>query len=116
MPKPAETYEHRDASPRAIFSIGAGLAVTVFAILFGIWLWLHWLGPAGLQFRSENPHGFNPVPGPQLQVEPSLDLERLNASDREALHSYRWIDRRAGVVQIPIERAMDLTAEKGVFR
>jgi hypothetical protein len=32
---------------------------------------------------------------------------------REALHSYRWSDRGAGMVKIPIDRAMRLLAERG---
>ena len=38
------------------------------------------------------------------------DLASLEASHREALASYRWIDQGGGVVGIPIERAMELVA------
>jgi hypothetical protein len=30
------------------------------------------------------------------------------------LQSYGWIDQQKGVVRIPIERAMELTAERGL--
>ena len=38
----------------------------------------------------------------------------MQARDRERLNSYAWIDRETGTVRIPIERAMDLVAERGV--
>src|SRR5581483_6709743 len=46
------------------------------------------------------------VQGPPLESTPADALEAYRASKREILHAYRWIDRKAGVVQIPIEQAM----------
>lgn len=37
------------------------------------------------------------------------ELSRITAEQREKLGSYRWVDEKAGVAAIPIERAMDLT-------
>jgi hypothetical protein len=39
-------------------------------------------------------------------------LEALRKADREALGSYRWIDRDKGVIALPIERAMELEEER----
>ncbi|WP_018290937.1 hypothetical protein [Verrucomicrobium sp. 3C] len=39
-------------------------------------------------------------------------LEALRRADREALGSYRWLDRGKGVVALPIERAMELAEER----
>jgi hypothetical protein len=36
--------------------------------------------------------------------------ERDRAVREERLRSYGWVDRRAGVVHVPIERAMELVA------
>ena len=30
------------------------------------------------------------------------------------LHHYRWVDRRNGIVSIPIDRAIQLLAQRGV--
>jgi hypothetical protein len=38
-------------------------------------------------------------------------LAKLRAENEKVLHSYAWIDKDKGVVQIPIERAMELTVE-----
>jgi hypothetical protein len=38
----------------------------------------------------------------------SEDLKNLRAREDEQLHSYRYLDRAAGTVRIPVERAMEL--------
>ncbi|MGI9024239.1 MAG: hypothetical protein ACR2GP_01425 [Burkholderiaceae bacterium] len=49
---------------------------------------------------------------PQLQAEPTLDLKTLRQQKGAMLDRYRWIDRGKGVVQVPIERAMQLAVER----
>jgi hypothetical protein len=53
-------------------------------------------------------------PEPRLQVSPGVDLKRTRAAENATLHSYRWVDRDAGVVGIPIDRAIAILAEKGL--
>lgn len=53
-------------------------------------------------------------PEPRLQSSPRADMERMLAEDRALLDGYGWVDRQGGVVRIPIERAMNLVAERGL--
>jgi hypothetical protein len=53
-------------------------------------------------------------PPPILRVSPPLDLKRFRESEEPRLHGYRWVDKTAGVVAIPIERAIELLAERGL--
>ncbi len=53
-------------------------------------------------------------PEPRLQTDPRDDLLNLRRTQDQALHSYAWVDRNAGIVRIPIEQAMKLTAERGL--
>jgi hypothetical protein len=39
-------------------------------------------------------------------------LDRLREQQATQAASYAWIDQKSGVVQLPVERAMQLTAEK----
>ncbi|MEY2880425.1 MAG: hypothetical protein RLZZ15_2805 [Verrucomicrobiota bacterium] len=39
-------------------------------------------------------------------------LNELRAAQQKQAATYAWADKNAGVVQLPIERAMQLTAEK----
>ncbi|MGA3008199.1 MAG: hypothetical protein ABSE59_09940 [Opitutaceae bacterium] len=38
-------------------------------------------------------------------------LKELRASEQTELTSYGWIDQKAGVVRLPIDRAMELTVQ-----
>jgi hypothetical protein len=53
-------------------------------------------------------------PEPRLQVLPAADLQRALATDQEKLAGYDWVEPNAGVVRIPIERAMELVVERGL--
>jgi hypothetical protein len=52
-------------------------------------------------------------PGPNLQTTPEKDLAAVRAAEETRLHSYGWIDQSQGVAHIPIERAIDILAERG---
>jgi F0F1-type ATP synthase membrane subunit b/b' len=39
-------------------------------------------------------------------------LTEMREEQTKQLASYRWVDQKAGVIQLPIDRAMELTAEK----
>jgi hypothetical protein len=39
-------------------------------------------------------------------------LQELREKQAKQATSYGWVDQKAGVVQLPIDRAMDLTAQK----
>ena len=53
-------------------------------------------------------------PQPQLQTTPSMDLRTVRAAEEETLKSYGWVDKSNGVVRVPIERAMELLARRGL--
>ena len=52
---------------------------------------------------------------PQPRVAPAEadELRQLEAKQQSRLEGYRWVDRQQGLVQIPIERAMQLLAQQG---
>jgi hypothetical protein len=59
--------------------------------------------------------GVSPVPpSPRLQTQPFKDVYELKLEQRGALTSYGWLDKANGVVHIPIERAMELTLQRGL--
>ena len=53
-------------------------------------------------------------PAPRLQVRAVRHWTDFQTAERERLGSYGWMDRSTGAVHIPIERAIDLIAERGV--
>ena len=54
-----------------------------------------------------------PAP-PRLQVSPSQDLARFRAAEDRRLNTYYWIDKKKGIVHIPIEAAMKKLAKSGI--
>jgi hypothetical protein len=56
----------------------------------------------------------SPVPGPRLQATPPTDLVKLKEVELRRLNGYGWVDRAAGIAHIPIERAIDIVASKGL--
>jgi len=53
-------------------------------------------------------------PNPRLQENPAVDLARLRAEERRRSSAYGWVDRKAGIAHIPLERAMDILAKTGL--
>ncbi len=53
-------------------------------------------------------------PAPRLQVAPSQELRQLRQTESAVLNTYHWVDKEAGVVSIPVERAMEVLAERGL--
>jgi hypothetical protein len=53
-------------------------------------------------------------PEPRLQPDPLQDLRALHAQEDAVMNSYGWVDRKAGVVRIPVQRAMELLAQRGL--
>ncbi len=55
-----------------------------------------------------------PPPEPRLQTTPWTDLKQLRAQEFEYLHGYGWIDEKAGVARIPIDKAKALLLQRGL--
>jgi hypothetical protein len=55
-----------------------------------------------------------PPPEPRLQTTPWQDLTRFRANEDRHLHSYGWIDEKAGVAHVPIDKAKALLLQRGL--
>lgn len=108
-------YEKRDASARSVWIFGAGLAVAlaVSMVVTGVFLW--WLAhhpPSPVRASRIAEPGLTPR-GPVVVELSRGELAHYLAQQRDLLSSYGWIDRGNGIVRIPIERAMELVADRG---
>lgn len=104
-----QRHESQEPDVRGVFVAGAIVTVAI-ALAVGICLWLVSLfgGFARPLARAEH----NPMPEPHLQPHPLADRERYDAEERAKLSGYQWVDRSAGIVRIPIGRAMQILAEQ----
>jgi hypothetical protein len=53
-------------------------------------------------------------PEPRLQSDEIGDLDKLHQNEDAILQSYGWVDRNAGIVRIPVDRALELVAARGL--
>ncbi|HEY5895421.1 MAG TPA: hypothetical protein VIT91_19540 [Chthoniobacterales bacterium] len=79
---------------------GLGTAAKALLTLVAV-AWIAWV--AFLLFRATNKTDEERV---SKRVE---NLAKLNEANVKKLSSYAWIDKAKGTVQIPIDRAIDLT-------
>jgi len=114
--QPGAHYETRDASTRGLVMFGIGLFATLVVVaaltawLFGYFAKSQSLGPPASPFENVRVL----PPQPRLQVNPREDLLRLREKEKAELDSYGWVDQKNGIVRIPIDRAMDLIAQRGL--
>lgn len=104
-----------DIGPLLKFAVGLTLLTVVSALLMA-WLFSAFSESAKQADLPASPLAAlrQPPPMPRLQVAPSVDMRALRAEEDAALHSYAWIVRESGLVRIPIERAMELTLQRGL--
>ena len=53
-------------------------------------------------------------PTPQLEINERNQLDKIRIDEAQTLNTYDWVDQKAGTVRIPIDRAMDLIAQRGL--
>ena len=113
--QPQHAHETSDASIRHLLIFGVGLFLVLIAglvfsrVVFRYFVGHQGLGPPASPFENVR----TLPPEPRLQVAAPMDLKQYKAAQDEVLNSYGWVDQQAGVVRIPIERAMDLLLQRG---
>lgn len=108
-------HEVDEGDVRAIGLTGAGLAITValvFLLVYGIF-----------QYLAHRPAIVTPVnplaetnqfpPQPRIEEHPAMEIKELHLQEDHILSTYGWTDKKAGIVRIPIGRAIDLQLERG---
>ena len=109
-------HETTDVTTRPIVLAGAAILGLVLLSSAGVWLLIGHYARREARASAPNPlaaYGPQGPPAPRLQTAPRDDLEAMRAGEDATLHSYGWVDRGAGRVRIPIERAMELVGKGG---
>jgi hypothetical protein len=117
----AAGYEHSDINPAVVGAAAVGLlillALAVLAVTFFGQL------AVGIPFTVSRPadliNGLQAAPAPTppspaLEAQSGQTLDPYRTIEQQKLNSYGWVDRSGGVVRIPIDRAMQLTAQQGL--
>lgn len=104
-------------APRAKVSARPVSLITIvfLFVLFGAFAFLvhHFYAPAPLAPQNAAAENLTKDLEWKATVETRRKtLQDLRAEQIKKESTYTWIDQQAGVVQLPIERAMELTVEK----
>jgi hypothetical protein len=114
--QPRHSHETSDANIRNLIIFGVGLSLLVVGGLLVSGIVFHYF--AGHQGLGPPASPFENVrmlpPEPRLQVSAPKDLKQYQAAQGKILNSYRRVDQKAGIVRIPIDRAMDILLQKGL--
>jgi hypothetical protein len=114
---PQVGHELSDLRPGYIALFGIALTAVIVAAAVITSLLIHF--KAAEHSRQETPvprlaREREATPGARLQVDANKDLRQMRAGEDAVLNSYGWVDKDSGIVRIPIERAMEILAKKGL--
>lgn len=109
-------HERRDVRPGSVVVWTAGVFVLMLFAFAAMWLLLggmnSYLTRTGPPANPMADYGPTEPPAPRLQADPLADLQALRAREQAQLDGYGWVDRQAGTVHIPLDRAMQLLLER----
>ena len=112
-------YETQDVKGKLVFwSLAVLTVITIACVFVAAWMFV--------EFQQKLPSTAKAVPSltgtdrvlppePRLQAIPPLDLAKYQAEQKEATTSYGWVDKTSQKIHIPIELAIDLTAQRGLL-
>ncbi len=115
----AVRYEKSDVQIAKVVRAGVGL-IGIVAVFF-VLMWM--LQSVLLRFEQGAQAPRHPLastlartepPLPRLQPNPRADLLALRAEEDSVLQTYGWVDKGRGIVRVPIERAMEIVAQRGL--
>jgi hypothetical protein len=122
-PEPAASdvaagHELSDVSIRGLVTFLAGLVISLAVVVIavaGMFVWLMRHAeeadppqPPLAELRAKQP------PSPRLQESPAREMDALAAEQAAELEHTKWVDEQQKIVRIPIERAMEILATRGL--
>ena len=105
--KPKAAQRGSDINVRRVLGTAAGVVAAIIVALAVARAVLAAFG-AGIHDPTRAPR--ESPPAPSEQVRPIADYRRYREAEEAKLTAYGWVDRKAGIAQIPVERAMSLLA------
>src|SRR3981081_1177335 len=121
-------FEQEDLSSRSALYFLAGLVlvcVVVYLIVFGMYRFLDSYATAHqppmspmvkpeADTRAVTPENAETFPQPRLEENERTQLRSFIEDQDRKLATYDWVDKDRGTVRIPIDRARELIAQRGL--
>jgi hypothetical protein len=124
-----EGFERQDLTARAVFTFLISLALGGVLVYFVVWGLYHFmdarqrshqpqqsplLKKSDADQRIVSPEEVAQFPQPRLERNERVEIRDFRLKEEQTLNSYGWVDQKTGAVHIPIERAMQLLAQRGL--
>ena len=103
-------YERTDIESAAIAWLAVGLASFVIATP----LLMPLVFPQSMRQQSLSAPPALSANAPHLEIASVPELQHLERGQATLVNSYGWIDRDRGLVRIPVRRAVELIAQRGL--
>ncbi|MGH9449484.1 MAG: hypothetical protein ACRD11_02995 [Terriglobia bacterium] len=112
---PEHRHERTEANARTLMWFGVGLlGLIVFGFIVTEVAFRYFVGhekfahPTALFTKEQMP------PAPLIQQTPGQELQEYLKQQDNLLDTYGWVDRKAGIVRIPVSQAMTELLKKGL--
>ncbi|MFZ0916574.1 MAG: hypothetical protein WAN04_06745 [Candidatus Udaeobacter sp.] len=116
--QPHQDHERKDVDVISLFTIVFTLFLASAVIFLVVTDMMHYLKlhePSKTSGQANIPATRTAeFPPPRLEVKPGAGLAKLRAAEDFDLNSYGWVDRDAGIVRIPIDRAIQVILQRGL--
>ena len=126
-------FEREDLSTRGVFAFMIGLAIVgivIYFIIVGMYSFLDKYERSQMATASplatskgamsrvvtqaDMDKAFKDNGAPMLETDERGQFRAFLTNQENQLNSYGWVDEKAGLAHIPIERAMELTVQRGL--
>jgi hypothetical protein len=117
---PGAQYEHTDIDTAVGYKFALWLTVAMaisVAIVYGTFWFFEGRQQSTDALTQRYPLAAGrekAPPVPNLQTQPFQDVYLLRKGEAAKLESYGWVDKEGGIARIPIDRAMELTIQRGL--
>lgn len=128
-------FEHEDWSPKVVYGFLAALAIVgvlVYFVIRGFYAYMDAYelkrqpaqNPLATASEPSDQRGASrraidgeikaKFPQPRLETDERTQINDFRLGEEDKLNSYGWVDQNAGIIRLPIDRAMDLIAQRGL--
>ncbi len=107
-------HEQSEVSVRLIVVSLGFLAIATFVIfLMVIGIFRYFYASYSTEEATKRSQPVVP-PQPRIEVAPYEQLQQLRVKEDHILNTYAYVDKQTGIVRVPIDRAIDMLATKGL--
>lgn len=105
-------FELTDAPARMIIYFSIGLVAVILLVLVVLWFFYRAQMGASPSARGVDAAAWS-YTARELEGIEAVRTE-MEEENRQRQESYAWVDRRAGIAQIPVDRAMEIILQEGL--